>query len=159
MPATALTTLYISSTCGYLPDCAGFDFSVGVTSLTGKVNYYSPGGGGGVTRDIYWCALAHQEKGVLGAGTTQKWGVLGAGTAPKMGGLRCGHNQKKGGLRHVYNPKKGEFRTDFVKRESVRNWSCSKRGLGSLFIYYLYVYLSIWSTSGGVFWHAEQGGS
>ena len=29
---------------------------------------------------------------------------------PKKGGLRCGHN-----------PKKLEFRTDFVKREGVRN--------------------------------------
>ena len=52
--------------------------------------------------------------------------VLGAGTAPKKGGLRCGHNQKKGGIRHVYNTKKREFRTDFVKREGVRNWSFSK---------------------------------
>ena len=80
-------------------------------------------GGGGGTRDINWwgCALAHQKRGVLGAGTAQKGGVLGAGTAPKKGGLRCGHNQKKGGLRHIYNPKKGEFRTDLVKREGVRN--------------------------------------
>ena len=111
---------------------------------------FGPGGGGG-TRDIYWsgCALAHQKRGVLGAGTAQK----------KGGGLRCGHNQKKGGLRHVYNPKKGEFRTAFVKREGVRNWSCSKGGLGSLFIYYFYFYLSIWLTSGGVFWQAEKGGS
>ena len=33
-------------------------------------------GGGGGTRDIYcWgCALAHQEMGVLGAGTAQKGG-------------------------------------------------------------------------------------
>ena len=32
-----------------------------------------PGGG---TRDIYWwgCALAHQKRGVLGAGTAQKGG-------------------------------------------------------------------------------------
>ena len=45
-------------------------------------------GGGGGTRDIYWwgCALAHQKRGVLGAGTVQKGGVLGAGTVPKKGG-------------------------------------------------------------------------
>ena len=86
-----------------------------------------------------------------------KKGGLRCGHSPKKGGLRCGHNQKRGGLRHVYNPKKGEFRTGLVKREGVRNWSCSKGGLGSLFIYYLYFYLSIWSTSGGVFWQAEKG--
>ena len=34
------------------------------------------------------------------------------------------------------------------------NGSCSKGGIGSLFIYYLYFYLSIRSTSGGVFWQA-----
>ena len=35
----------------------------------------NPGGGGG-TRDINWwgCALAHQKRGVLGAGTAQKGG-------------------------------------------------------------------------------------
>ena len=92
------------------------------------------------------------KKGGLRCGHSPKRGVLGAGTAPKKGGLRCGHNQKKGGLRHVYNPKKGEFRTDLVR-------SCSKGGLGSLFMYYLYFYLTIWSTSGGVFWQAEKGGS
>ena len=103
--------------------------------MTGLKGSRGPGGG---TRDIYWwgCALTHQKRGVLGAGTAQKRGVLGAGTAPKKGGLRCGHNQKKGGLRHVYNPKKGEFRTDLVR-------SCSKGGLGSLFMYYLYFYLTI----------------
>ena len=105
------------------------------------------GGGGGVLGIYIGGGLAHQ-----------KGGVLGAGTAPKKGGLRCGHNQKKGGLRHVYNPNKREFRTDFVKRDGVRNWSCSKGGLGSLFMYYLYFYLSKWSTSGGVFWQAEKGG-
>ena len=92
------------------------------------------------------------KKGGLRCGHSPKRGVLGAGTAPKKGGLRCGHNQKKGGLRHVYNPKKGEFRTDLVR-------SCSQGGLGSLFMYYLYFYLTIWSTSGGVFWQAEKGGS
>ena len=76
------------------------------------------------------------KKGGLRCGHSPKRGVLGAGTAPKKGGLRCGHNQKKGGLRHVYNPKKGEFRTDLVR-------SCSKGGLGSLFMYYLYFYLTI----------------
>ena len=59
---------------------------------------------------------------------------------PQKGGIMCGYNQKKGGLRCVCNPKKGEFRTGFVKRESYVNWSCSKGGLGSLFIYYLYLY-------------------
>ena len=78
------------------------------------------------------------KKGGLRCGHSSKRGVLGAGTVPKKGGggLRCGHNQKKGGLRHVYNPKKGEFRTDLVR-------SCSKWGLGSLFMYYLYFYLTI----------------
>ena len=76
------------------------------------------------------------KKGGLRCGHSPKRGVLGAGTAPKKGGLRCGHNQKKGGLRHVYNPKKGEFMTDLVR-------SCSKGGLGSLFMYYLYFYLTI----------------
>ena len=123
-----------------------------------------PGGGGGGLLGIYigegvpW----HTKKGGGGGlrcGHNPKRGVLGTGTAPKKGVLGCGHNQKKGGLRHVYNPKKGEFKTDFVKREGVRNWSCSKGGLGSLFIYYLYFYLSIWSTSGGVFWQVEKGGS
>ena len=76
------------------------------------------------------------KKGGLRCGHSQKRGVLGAGTAPKKGGLRCGHNQKKGGLRHVYNPKKGEFKTDLVR-------SCSQGGLGSLFMYYLYFYLTI----------------
>ena len=61
--------------------------------------------------------------GVFGIciGSTPKMGVLGECTSPKKGGLRCGHNQKKRGLRHVYNPNKGEFRTDFVKRQGVRN--------------------------------------
>ena len=38
-----------------------------------KENCAEPRGG---TRDIYWwgCALAHQKKGVLGAGTAQKGG-------------------------------------------------------------------------------------
>ena len=76
------------------------------------------------------------KKGGLRCGHSPKRGVLGAGTAPKKGGLRCGHNQKKVGLRHVYNPKKGEFRTDLVR-------SCSKGGLRSLFMYYLYFYLTI----------------
>ena len=87
------------------------------------------------------------KKGVLGAGRAPKKGVLGAGRAPKKGGLRCGHNQKK-----------GEFRTDFVKREGVRNWSCSKGGLGSLFIYYLCFYLAIWSTSGMCSGRLKKGG-
>ena len=41
---------------------------------------------GANNRDIYWwgCVLAHQKRGVLGAGTAQKLG------------LRYGHNQKKG---------------------------------------------------------------
>ena len=59
---------------------------------------------------------------------TPKKGVLCAGTA------------QKGGLR-----------TDLAR-------SCSKGGIGSLFMYYLYFYLTIWSTSGGVFWQAEKGG-
>ena len=97
-----------------------------------------PRGGGGGVLGIYigggvsW----HTKKGGLRCGHSPKRGVLGAGTAPKKGGLRCGHNQKKGGPRHVYNPKKGEFRTDLVR-------SCSKGGLGSLFMYYLYFYLTI----------------
>ena len=39
------------------------------------VQLYCPVPGGG-TRDIYWwgCALAHQKRGVLGAGTAQKGG-------------------------------------------------------------------------------------
>ena len=75
--------------------------------ICASVVHIVPRGGGGGTRDIYWwgCALAHQKRG-----------VLCAGTAPKKGGLMCGHNQNKGGLRHVYNPKKWEFRTDLVKR-------------------------------------------
>ena len=107
-----------------------------------------PGGGGGYSGYILVGVFpgtpkkggsyvrAQPKKGGLRCGHSPKRGVLGAGTAPKKGGLRCGHNQKKGGLRHVYNPKKGEFRTDLVR-------SCSKGGLGSLFMYYLYFYLTI----------------
>ena len=42
-----------------------------------KNNYVPPPGG---TRDIYWwgCALAHQKKGVLGAGQVKKRGVFTA---------------------------------------------------------------------------------
>ena len=97
-------------------------------------------------------------KGGLRCGHTPKRGVLGAGRAPKKGGLRCGHNQKRGVLDTSTTRKKGEFRTDFVKREGVRNWSCSKGGLGSLFIYYLYFYLSIWSTSGMCSGRLKKGG-
>ena len=106
-----------------------------MANLLTTLDRSDPGGG---TRDIYWwgCALAHQKRGGLRCGHSPKRGVLGAGTAQKKGGLRCGHNQKKGGLRHVYNPKKGEFRTDLVR-------SCSKGGLGSLFMYYLYFYLTL----------------
>ena len=98
------------------------------------------------------------EGGVLGiyigggGPGTKRGGVLGAGTAPKRGGGVLGAGTiRKRGLRHIYNPKKGEFRTDLVEREGARNWNCSKGGLGSLFIYYLYLYLSIWSTIVGVF--------
>ena len=45
------------------------------------------------------CALAHQKRGVLGAGTAQKGGVLGAGTSPKKGGLR---SRGGGGGTHIY---------------------------------------------------------
>ena len=61
------------------------------------------------------------KRGVLGVGTAQKGGLRCGHNPKKGGGLRCRHNQNKGGLRHVYNPKKWEFRTDFVKREGVRN--------------------------------------
>ena len=51
----------------------------------GKVALPPEGG----TRDIYWwgCALEHQKRGVLGAGTAQKGGVLGGGHSPKKGGF------------------------------------------------------------------------
>ena len=114
--------------------------------------HVAPGGGGYSGYILVGVCPGTPKKGGLRCGHSPKKGVLGAGTAPKKGGLRCGHNQKKGGLRHVYNPKKGEFRTDLVR-------SCSKGGLGSLFMYYLYFYLTIWSTSGGVFWQADKGGS
>ena len=59
--------------------------------------------------------------GVLCVGTAQKGG-LRCGNIPKKGGLRCGTTRiRGGGLKHIYNPKKWEFRTDFVKREGVRN--------------------------------------
>ena len=58
-------------------------------------------------------------------------------------------------------PKKGEFRTGFVKREREResymNWSCSKGVIGSLFIYYLYFYLSTWLIGGVCFGRLEKG--
>ena len=107
-------------------------------------------GGGGSTPNIYWWGCAHQKRGVLGADPPPKKirGVFGAGTTRRGGG----------GLKHVYNPTKGEFRTGFVKGEGVRNWSCTKWGLGSLFIYFLSFYLSTWSTGEGMFWQAEKGG-
>ena len=52
---------------------------------------------------------AQPKKGCLRWAQPPKRGVLGAGTT------------RKRGLRHVHNLKKGEFRTDFVKREGVRN--------------------------------------
>ena len=77
------------------------------------------------------------KKGGLRCGHSPKRGVLGAGTAPKKKGvLGAATTRKRGGLRHVYNLKKGEFRTDLVR-------SYSKGGLGSLFMYYLYFYLTI----------------
>ena len=97
---------------------------------------YPRGGGGYSGYILVGVCPGTPKKGGLRCGHSPKRGVLGAGTAPKKGGLRCGHNQKKGGLRHVYNPKKGECRTDLVR-------SCSKGGLGSLFMYYLYFYLTI----------------
>ena len=97
---------------------------------------HARGGGGVLGIYIGGGVPWHTKKGGLRCGHSPKRGVLGAGTAPRKGGLRCGHNQKKGGLRHVYNPKKVEFRTDLVR-------SCSKGGLGSLFMYYLYFYLTI----------------
>ena len=100
----------------------------------------NPGGGG--TRDIYWWGVPwHTKNG---------GGVLGAGTAPQKGGyyVRAGTTRKMGVLVASTTQKWG-----------IYNWSCSKGGLGSLFIYYLYFYLSTWSTGGGVFWQAEKGGS
>ena len=113
-----------------------FEFDIHVLIITGG------GGGGGGTRNIYrWrCALSHKKGGgVLHvcAGTSQKRWVLG-----------CGHNPKKwgggggGGLRCENNPKRGQLVTGLVK-ERVSGAEVAQKGvLWSLFINYLYFYLS-----------------
>ena len=56
--------------------------------------------------------------------------------------------------------KRGVFGTGFEKREGLIGTEVSqKRGLGSLFIYYLYFYLSKWSIGGGILpdWKGEGG--
>ena len=83
--------------------------------------------------------IAHQKTGVVGAGTGQKgwsWaqsqkrGVLGAGTIRKKGILGASTTQKR------------------EKLELVAQ-SCPKGDLGSLFMYYLYFYLSTEAERGG----------
>ena len=77
------------------------------------MNLARGGGGGGYSGYILVgvCPGTLKKGGLTcRCGHSPKRGVLGAGTTPKWGGLR-----------HVYNPKKEEFRTDFVKREGVRN--------------------------------------
>ena len=71
-----------------------------------------PGGGGGGYSEciLVGCALTHQNRGILGAGTApqkNKGGgeVLGAGATRKGGGLRCGHNQTNRGRMCGDNPK------------------------------------------------------
>ena len=56
-------------------------------------------------------------------------GVLGAGTSRKRG-PRCGHTTTKGGggLRNMHSPKSGTLGTSLVKREDLRNRSCTKGG-------------------------------
>ena len=71
---------------------------------------------------------------------TKKRGVLGAGTT-----------RNRGGLKHVYNPKKGEFRTGFVKREGVRNWSCSKWVLGAFYLLSLLLLVNMINWPGDAF--------
>ena len=77
-----------------------------------------------------------------------------------------GHSQyilvgvKKEGLRHGHNPKKGGRRTQLGTREVLRSGLVKKTILvtdvaqcfGSLFINYLYFFLSTWSTGGGLLW-------
>ena len=140
-----LLTWLTQITKGRIQDSTGMQSNVN-NELLMVIFCPGGGGGGGYSEDIL--------VGVCPG--TKKRGVLGAGTAQK-GGLRCGHSpkrvcyvraqSKKGGLGAVTTRKK-EFRTGFVKREGVRNWSCSNGGIGSLFIYYLYHYLSTWATGG-----------
>ena len=60
-------------------------------------------------------------------------GVLGADKAQGRGGLRCGHNQKK-----RRSTRKGGYLELVLKKERVLRIEVSqKKGLGSLFIYYL----------------------
>ena len=67
----------------------------------------------------------------------------GGGTAQKGGSYVRAHPPKRGDLGAGTTRTRGVLDLDFVKREGVGNRSCSKGGLGSLFIYYLYSYLSI----------------
>ena len=45
-----------------------------------------------------------------------------------MGVLGAGTSRKKGGLRNLNSPKSGILGTSLVKREDLRNWSCTKGG-------------------------------
>ena len=69
-------------------------------------------------------------------------GILGAGSYRKRGSLVRAHPQKARGLRNVHSPKSGILGTSLVKREDLRNWSCTKGGYWEL-IYHIYLRLLV----------------
>ena len=73
--------------------------------------------------------------------------------------MRAQPAKRGGSLRCGYNPKNGEFGTGFVKREGLRNLSCSKGGswvlIDLLSLLLLVNMINRWD----VFWQTEKGGS
>ena len=87
---------------------------------------YSPGGGGG----------GHSQYILVGCAAAHKKGVLGTSRKEAWGG---------GGLKNWIG-----------KKDNLSNWCCTKRGFGSLFINYRYIFIVPYSI-GGVY--SEEGSS
>ena len=102
---------------------------------------FRPGGGGG-TRNIYWwgCALAHQKRGVLGAGTFQK-GVLRCGHSPKKMGVLGAGTTRKRGLRHarLQPEKRGNLELVLLK-ERVLGTEVAQKGVLGAYLFIIFTF-------------------
>ena len=108
-------------------------------------------GGGGLWK--YNCGVCPGTFKKMGDTTPQK-GVLYAVTNPPKKCVGRGSyvrtQPEKGVLEMGTTEERWVLRTGLVKREGLRNWCYTLWGSWSLFINYLYFFLSTWSTGWGV---------